>query len=58
MMNGTDTATTTAGDGGDGDFGDEDTPSETESDGQPGFGLAAALAALGLAGLLARRRTN
>ncbi|QLH84632.1 Hvo_1808 family surface protein [Halosimplex pelagicum] len=51
-----------AGDGDDGDDGDDgadettDAPAETTASGGPGFGLAGALVALALAGLLAGRR--
>ncbi|WP_436929311.1 Hvo_1808 family surface protein [Halosimplex halobium] len=59
---GTDTATGTPlpADGGAGDGGNDgeatDAPAETTASGGPGFGVAAALVALALAGLLAGRR--
>jgi MYXO-CTERM domain-containing protein len=56
---GTANATSTGNGGGFTDGGSQnDTPSPTNSGGQPGFGLAAAFGALALAGLLARRQRN
>jgi len=56
---GTTSATSTGNGGGfTGGGSQNDTPSPTNSGGQPGFGLVAALGALALAGLLARRQRD